>query len=70
MLDTQYRMHPRIREFPSLHFYGGSLKDGPDMDTVTARPWHACPAFQPLTFYDVPGKVGAVHGVQAGRLLL
>lgn len=57
MLDTQYRMHPRIREFPSLHFYGGNLKDGPDMAAATARPWHACPAFQPLTFYDVRSKV-------------
>lgn len=28
MLDTQYRMHPVISEFPRLRFYGGSLKDG------------------------------------------
>ncbi|AQZ17265.1 ECM32 (YER176W) [Zygosaccharomyces parabailii] len=28
MLDTQYRMHPAISEFPRLRFYGGSLKDG------------------------------------------
>lgn len=28
MLDTQYRMHPVISEFPRMRFYGGSLKDG------------------------------------------
>lgn len=28
MLDTQYRMHPAISEFPRQRFYGGLLKDG------------------------------------------
>ncbi|GAV52513.1 hypothetical protein ZYGR_0AG05040 [Zygosaccharomyces rouxii] len=28
MLDTQYRMHPIISEFPRQRFYGGLLKDG------------------------------------------
>ena len=28
MLRTQYRMHPSIRHFPSVHFYGGALNDG------------------------------------------
>jgi hypothetical protein len=26
LLDTQYRMHPAISAFPSLHFYGGRLQ--------------------------------------------
>lgn len=30
----QYRMHPDIREFPSLNFYGGNLKDGPNVAQV------------------------------------
>ena len=30
MLDTQYRMHPEISEFPRTKFYGGLLKDGID----------------------------------------
>eukprot|EP00798_Chlamydomonas_sp_ICE-L_P012084 gene12084-15195_t len=29
LLDTQYRMHPSICEFPSLAFYGGQLKSFP-----------------------------------------
>ena len=28
MLRTQYRMHAAIRAFPSIHFYGGALRDG------------------------------------------
>ena len=27
----QYRMHPSIRAFPSDYFYGGLLKDGPNV---------------------------------------
>lgn len=33
----QYRMHPVIREFPSLNFYGGNLKDGPTVEQVGQR---------------------------------
>jgi hypothetical protein len=35
MLDTQYRMHPAISEFPSDCFYGGRIKDGV---SAAARP--------------------------------
>ena len=28
LLDTQYRMHPSISEFPNSHFYDGELIDG------------------------------------------
>jgi superfamily I DNA and/or RNA helicase len=29
LLDTQYRMHPVIAQFPSMHFYGSCLKSHP-----------------------------------------
>ncbi|KAL4476260.1 hypothetical protein ABPG74_009993 [Tetrahymena malaccensis] len=35
-LDQQYRMHPNIREFPSIQFYDNKLKDGP---SVAGRPF-------------------------------
>lgn len=62
VLDTQYRMHPAIREFPSATFYGGGLKDGADVAAQTKRAWHASPAFAPLVFYDVPGREGTPAG--------
>ncbi len=31
LLNTQYRMHPGISEFPRKIFYGGYLKDGPNV---------------------------------------
>ena len=33
MLDTQYRMHPLISEFPRAEFYGATLRDGTVSDT-------------------------------------
>jgi len=41
MLDTQYRMHPRISAFPSATFYHGDLKNGPGVAEHTKRSWHA-----------------------------
>ena len=44
LLDTQYRMHPRISAFPRQHFYGSLLKDGPNVRGPRySRPWHAVP---------------------------
>ena len=40
MLDTQYRMHPDICEFPSLQFYGGNIKTGEGVLAQTTKKWH------------------------------
>lgn len=36
MMDTQYRMHPTIAEFPAKHIYDGALKS--DVDPKTRIP--------------------------------
>lgn len=46
MLDTQYRMHPQISEFPIQEFYNGKLKNGVTADDK------AYPGInKPLLFY-------------------
>ncbi|KAL3678344.1 hypothetical protein R1sor_021300 [Riccia sorocarpa] len=56
MLNTQYRMHPQIREFPSKEFYHEALVDGPDIEQQTARPWHEYRCFGPFAFLDIAGQ--------------
>lgn len=53
LLNVQYRMHPSISKFPSREFYGGKLRDGPDMALVNRRPWHASPILGPYKFFDI-----------------
>lgn len=38
MLDTQYRMTPDICAHPSMAFYGGRLKSGPNVSTASYLP--------------------------------
>lgn len=38
MLDTQYRMHPELSQYPSSAFYGGALKDGPNVIDINRTP--------------------------------
>lgn len=52
MLDTQYRMHPEISEFPRTKFYGGLLKDGID---ASARQLEGVIS-SPLYFWDTKGN--------------
>lgn len=51
MLDTQYRMHPAISEFPRHKFYNGLLKDG---ITPENRVKEGIPS-NPVTFWDTKG---------------
>ena len=71
VIDTQYRMHPAIRAFPSHHFYAGQLRDAPELlrsDALQRHPalLHPLPAVPPAAnvvdrrlgpyaFYDVRG---------------
>ncbi|XP_031505640.1 uncharacterized protein LOC116267851 isoform X2 [Nymphaea colorata] len=52
MLTTQYRMHPEICQFPSLHFYEGRLLNGHDA-TKKSAPFHKSMFFGPYVFFDV-----------------
>ncbi|XP_021285996.1 probable helicase MAGATAMA 3 isoform X2 [Herrania umbratica] len=53
MLKTQYRMHPKIRSFPSKEFYDEALEDGSDVEDQTTRDWHKYRCFGPLCFFDI-----------------
>lgn len=57
MLDTQYRMHPAISEFPRNKFYDGLLKDG---ITAQDRQRANIPA-NPVVFWDTCGKAPEMH---------
>lgn len=52
MLDTQYRMHPMISDFPRRRFYGNLLKDGISAED---RLLEGIPA-NPVYFWDTQGK--------------
>ena len=51
LLDTQYRMHPKIASFPSRHFYGGHIKCGikeSEREPVSVFSWPD--SSQPIAF--------------------
>ncbi|XP_021681639.2 uncharacterized protein LOC110665715 isoform X2 [Hevea brasiliensis] len=52
MLTKQYRMHPEICRFPSLHFYDGKLLNGEEMSSKSA-PFHESEGLGPYVFYDI-----------------
>lgn len=64
LLDTQYRMHPKISAFPRRHFYGSLLKDGENvlMDEKYTRPYHRFAALQPFTFLNLYSTVDTGPG--------
>lgn len=46
-------MHPEISRFPSKLFYESKLKDGPDMDKLTAAEWHDSDMLTPYRFLNI-----------------
>ncbi|CAI9114585.1 OLC1v1015339C1 [Oldenlandia corymbosa var. corymbosa] len=52
MLTHQYRMHPEICRFPSLHFYDGKLRNG-DLTSSKAAAFHENEDLGPYLFFDV-----------------
>ena len=56
LLTVQYRMHPDISSFPSVHYYQSRLVNGPNMAVETARPWHRIGALGPYRFFDIAGS--------------
>lgn len=48
----QYRMHPEICLFPSLHFYEKKLLNGDHMSSKSAL-FHGTEGLGPYVFYDV-----------------
>lgn len=61
LLNTQYRMHPKIAEWSSHMFYGGKVlsADNVKSDKYT-KVWHA--TVPPLCFFDAKGGAEGIDG--------
>ncbi|MCH79336.1 P-loop containing nucleoside triphosphate hydrolases superfamily protein [Trifolium medium] len=68
MLTEQYRMHPEICMFPSLHFYDNKLLNGSQMSSKSA-PFHQTEGLGPYAFYDIIDGREA-HGKNSGAMSL
>ena len=54
LLETQYRMHEKIAEFPSLEFYNGKIKTGVKREIIRNFPWPDKKS--PQLFCHIKGK--------------
>ncbi|XP_042505468.1 uncharacterized protein LOC122082032 isoform X2 [Macadamia integrifolia] len=68
MLTEQYRMHPEISQFPSLHFYENKLLNGDQMGSKSA-PFHENAYLGPYVFFDITDGQEH-HGKNSGSLSL
>lgn len=50
LLDTQYRMHKAIAQFPNQYFYGGQLQHGPENEHWRLND------LPPITAFDIDGE--------------
>lgn len=67
LLDVQYRMHPAIAEWPSLHFYGGAVRSGvgaAERPPVAGVPWSSPDC--PVLFINVEGEERRAGGGGGG----
>ena len=66
MLETQYRMHPQIADYPSQRFYQGRLVTGSQLITSDShrKPYHSDPSgrFRPFLFHNVPYGMETTEG--------
>lgn len=58
LLDTQYRMHPRIADFASINMYRSLLRSADDMESERSAIVHSFPLLdQPLGIADLSGMM-------------
>ncbi|CAM9707583.1 unnamed protein product, partial [Phaeothamnion confervicola] len=68
MLNTQYRMHPRISAFPRAAFYDNKLLDGANvLQASYNKPYHRYCAFQPFVFLDLHSGAEQEKGMTSLR---
>ncbi|MDQ2993655.1 MAG: AAA domain-containing protein [Pseudomonadota bacterium] len=69
MLNTQYRMHASIRQWPSYQFYNNNILDGPNIPNRTSPfPTLNSRLHQPYVFIDTNGKEGPAGNSYSNKI--